>query len=488
MSRVRGAGVFLLTITVLAWDAAPAWAHAFGARYDLPLPLGFYLSGAGAAVALTFVIMAVFASDTPKSGNDYGTDLTRTAVGAVLLNTYLRGFMGMIGVLLFMLIVASGTLGVQSPIKNFAPTMVWVIWWVGLAFFVALVGNIWPALNPWSTLFGWASCFLPPMGRARYPSALGVWPSVVLFVIYAWLELVWETGDMPGNLVCLIAAYSALTWTGMAVFGRQVWLSSGEVFNQAFGLLGRFAPLAVVDRKRSVPRLVLRSYGAGLLPSAPVHSSMTFFVIVMLSTVTFDGFVETPLWTGFLDWLVRDQTVRPFLLWLQGHGFDLLAVVKTIALLAFPCLFLGVYLGFCSASIALAGPAVSFRDFANTLILSLVPIAIAYHVSHYLSYLMLAGQLIIPLSSDPFGWGWDLIGTAGYTMDITVINAKTVWYTAVVAIVLGHVLAVWIAHVQAVSLYRNKSHALRSQVPMLVLMVLYTMISLWILSQPIIES
>lgn len=486
MSWMHGTWVSLWVLTILAWGAAPAWAHAFGARYDLPLPLAFYLSGAGAAVALTFVVMAIFASDKPKSGNEYNTDLAQTAVGAVLLNKYLRYFLSMIGVLLFALIVATGLLGVQSPIKNFAPTMVWVIWWVGFAFFVALIGNIWPALNPWNTLFIWVSRFLPPMGRVRYPSAFGVWPSVFLFVIFAWFELVSETGDKPGNLVCLIAAYSALTWTGMAAFGRRTWLSSGEVFNQAFDLLGRFAPLAGVDQKRAVPRLVLRPYGAGLLPSAPVHSSMTVFVIVMLSTVTFDGFVETPLWAGFLDWLVQDQFVRPFLLWLQGQGFDLLSVVKTIALLAFPCLFLCVFLGFCAASIALAGSAVSLRDFANTLILSLVPIAIAYHVSHYLSYLMLAGQLIIPLSSDPFGWGWDLIGTAGYTMDITVINAKAVWYTAVAAIILGHVLAVWIAHIQALSLYGNTSRALCSQIPMLVLMVLYTMISLWILSQPII--
>jgi hypothetical protein len=120
-------------------------------------------------------------------------------------------------------------------------------------------------------------------------------------------------------------------------------------------------------------------------------------------------------------------------------------------------------------------------------VLSLVPIAIAYHLSHYLSYLLIAGQYIIPLTSDPFGLGWDLFGTAAYRIDIGIVNAKLIWYVAVTAIVTGHALAVYIAHVMAMRVFPDRNAALRSQIPMLVLMVAYTMISLWILSQPIVN-
>ncbi|MFD2856706.1 hypothetical protein ACFSZS_20770 [Seohaeicola zhoushanensis] len=41
-------------IAMMALLPVPATAHAFGARYDLPLPLGLYLSAAGLAVALSF--------------------------------------------------------------------------------------------------------------------------------------------------------------------------------------------------------------------------------------------------------------------------------------------------------------------------------------------------------------------------------------------------------------------------------------------------
>ncbi len=133
------------------------------------------------------------------------------------------------------------------------------------------------------------------------------------------------------------------------------------------------------------------------------------------------------------------------------------------------------------------GGRVPTRDVVGYFVLSLVPIAIAYHFSHYLSYLLIAGQNIIPLASDPLGLGWDLFGTAAYRLDIGIVNAKLVWYVAVTAIIVGHVCAVYIAHVMAMRVFADRGAALRSQIPMLVLMVAYTMISLWILSQPIVN-
>ena len=153
-----------------------------------------------------------------------------------------------------------------------------------------------------------------------------------------------------------------------------------------------------------------------------------------------------------------------------------------------PCVFAAVYLIF-SHAIAMFGSRgrVPSRDVFGYFVLSLIPIAIAYHLSHYLSYLLIAGQYIIPQASDPFGRGWDLFGTAAYQIDIGIVNAKMVWYTAITAIIIGHVLAVYVAHIMAMRVFADRGAAQRSQIPMLVLMVVYTMISLWILSQPIVN-
>ena len=125
---------------------------------------------------------------------------------------------------------------------------------------------------------------------------------------------------------------------------------------------------------------------------------------------------------------------------------------------------------------------------ARAFVFSLVPIALAYHLAHFLSFLLIQGQLIIPLASDPFGFGWNVLGTAGYQVNIGIVDARFAWFTAVAAIVAGHIIAVYLAHVIAIRTLRDRPLTLRSQYPMLGLMVGYTMVSLWILAQPIVEA
>ena len=118
----------------------------------------------------------------------------------------------------------------------------------------------------------------------------------------------------------------------------------------------------------------------------------------------------------------------------------------------------------------------------------LLPIALAYHLIHYLPYFLIQGQLIIPILSDPFAWGWNLLGTAGYRIDTSIVSPRFMWFIAVSAIVLGHAIAVYLAHVLALRLLGERELALRSQYPMLVLMLSYTVVSLWIMAQPIVEG
>ena len=137
---------------------------------------------------------------------------------------------------------------------------------------------------------------------------------------------------------------------------------------------------------------------------------------------------------------------------------------------------------------AFAGGHPGTMDIARSFALTLVPIAIGYHVAHYLVFLLVQGQYLIPLLSDPFGWGWDLLGTAGYRLDIGLVDARFAWYLAVGAIVIGHVAAVYLAHDRAIGLFDVPGAALRSQVPLTALMVVYTFFGLSIAAQPIVES
>jgi hypothetical protein len=190
-------------------------------------------------------------------------------------------------------------------------------------------------------------------------------------------------------------------------------------------------------------------------------------VIVVLAGVTFDGLLQTPLWL---------EIVR------------LTPVTQTLGTILLPMLFLGIYLVFVELSRVLGGGGEEgFRRFAAAYAFSLVPIAIAYQMAHYYTYLLIQGQMIVSLVSDPFGWGWNLFRTAGFEPRYGIVGAGFVWYSQVALIVVGHVIAVYLAHSISLRLLRDPGRALRSQLPMLVLMVLYTITSLWILAQPIVK-
>ena len=124
---------------------------------------------------------------------------------------------------------------------------------------------------------------------------------------------------------------------------------------------------------------------------------------------------------------------------------------------------------------------------ASVFVYSLIPIALAYNIAHFFTLLVIQGQLIIPLASDPFGYGWDLLGTSQYRVNIGLVNARFTWTLGVTVIVLGHIMAIYVAHIIALRNISGPRNALRSQYPLRVLMVIYTVISLWIIAQPIVD-
>ncbi len=478
--------------------ASPARAHAFGARYDLPLPLDLFLLGAGGAVALSFVVLALFFRVRPERSDRPRIDLLGLAPMRWLLRPAVLAVVRVVSVALFLLVLAAGFFGDQDTAANIAPTFVWVLWWVGLAYVAALVGNPWPAINPWSIVFAGVEKWLRRLGsRGRacfaldYPPWLGAWPAVVMFGLFAWLELISETAKVPQVLATAIVLYSAVTWLAMATFGREVWLDRGDGFSLAFQVFGRFAPTGAPDPPPPAGRprhWYLRPYASDLIVDRPCSTSVTVFVLLMLSTVSFDGFKETPLWDALLQYVALLPALLPGFRELHDLGVDFRVVLETILLILAPVLFLLVYFGFSWLAKLASGTDRSVTDVAGLFVLSLVPIAVAYHLAHYLSYLLVAGQLAIPLASDPFGLGWNLLGTAAYEVDIAIIGPKFIWNTALIAIVAGHVFALCVAHFVALRVFATTRAALRSQYPLLVLMVGYTMASLWILLQPIVSG
>jgi hypothetical protein len=380
------------------------------------------------------------------------------------------------GVFLLGMVVWSGLEGVQATAANFAPTFVYVTFWVGLVPVSVLFGDVFRAFNPWRAigrLVGWLAS-TAARGEVpaplSYPAWLGRIPAAAGLFAFTAMELVVSDGDKPENIAIATLVYTALTFVAMALFGVERWIRDGEAFSVYFNLFGRMSPLEVRDGVVGFRRPL-----SGLAELAPAPGTVALLAVV-IGTTSFDGASEAPLWTG----------IAPDI----ADFFESLGIAPETALeLSFGVgLTLGVLLvyGFFRLGIAGAtgvGGGFESGRLANEYAHTLVPIGFAYVAAHYLTLLLFQGQAIWFLLSDPLGDGADIFGTADREIDYTVIGSTATWYFQVGFVVVGHVLALTLAHDRALALYDRAKLAVRSQYWMLIVMVGFTSLALWLLSQ-----
>jgi hypothetical protein len=292
--------------------------------------------------------------------------------------------------------------------------------------------------------------------------------------MFVWIEVVYPRAAVPSHIAWMALAWSAVALGGMIWFGAEAWRGNADVFSIYFGTLARFAPLDIAPDDRSI---VLRPPGRGLITAGAVSSSMVAFVLAMLASVMFDGLLGTQAFALVNAALTDSITLHPVVAsYLLG----------TAGLIGTWLLFLLAYLLACRVAAGMASDRsadVVARQFA----LTLVPIAIAYSVAHYFHYLVVQGQLIIPLLSDPLGRRWDLFGTALYFSDIALLDARFIWNLAIASIVAGHAISIWLAHRLALREFGTRGKAVAASVPLTVLMVLYTVVSLLVIADPLVR-
>ena len=466
----------LLTVTLLCVAVPDAsWAHAFGQRYDLPLPLGFYLAGAGLTVALTFLGSALFLRFEKQM---------RSAVGIPIpyqVTRFAAPLFRILAVLALALILIVALFGPAAPTQNLATIFIWVIWWVGFVLLSALVVDLWSSLNPFATIVDVTLLRFESRKRRSQPSVWIGWLAVLGLIFLSWIELVSDWSENPRAMALIVMLYTLGLFLGSLWLGRSAWFQSADPLTLLFGLLGRLAPIGIQRN-----RVELRLPTSGLIGHS-MTVSQAAFVVALIAIVLFDGISETPIWAAVLQWVTESPTLRPWLLTLREHGVDLLKLILSIGLI---CTILISWVLYTALSVAIwltAGRVVQFGKIFTGFATSLLPIAVAYHLAHYVFFLMLAGQFVIPALSDPFDLGWALLGDTNGIIDVGVMTAEDVWWIAVVALVTGHVLSVLLAHIEARRLFRSHRQAVQSQLPMMLFMVALTSYSLWVLAQPVVE-
>ena len=449
--------------------------YDFGPRYPLPLPLTVFQWAGAAVVGISFIMMTVFAGHRtgPTPVGRSRRELSRLAWAP--RSSALRRLGGAVGVIGLCLVVVTGLLGPGRPERSLAEFLTWVYFWAGLGIVTGLLGPVWRWLNPFLALDGLVrrvrgEAAPSPAGDAL--ARFGLWPAAGLLFVFGCLDVGQIIGHRPLALGLFVLSYTVFTVAGMQRYGSASWLAHVEFFSVFFGLLARFAPLEVREG-----RVYLRPLGAGLLDRVRGGWDQVLFVILMLSTLAFEALVLTPVWSQVVASPVGRLVLQlgpPGDVGLRVLGLVALTLLFLVAFMV--CMELVLYFG----EVGVDGPAT-----ATAFALTLVPIAYVYDFAHNYANLVVQAQLLLPLLADPLGLGWRPLPLAGFHPSTLLASAVVVWYVEVVLIVGGHVVAMWLAHLRAGERFGATQNVLLSQYPILVLMVLYTVTSLWILAQPV---
>jgi hypothetical protein len=471
MSGGTEGGIKKLLAIVSIFLLLPATAHAHGSEASivLLLPTGYYLAGAALAVAASFLLLAV----VPARFTDRLASM-RLRLGIV--PDVPHAAISIIGFIFLALLVLAGIIGTRDPIANPLPTMIWTAWWVCFTVMQAITGPLWPHLNPWTGP-------LALLGRNRIdpiatlPSRIGYAIAIVQFAAFAWFELIDLAPSDPDRLAIAIGLYWLFNLLGAMAFGEKDWMERAEPFSIFFGLIGRLSPFHREPAGENRTRIALVWPGHSLIERGALPLSGVLFVLLALSTVSYDGLSRTFLWLSAIGINPLEFPGRSAVIWSGTSG--MIGISAALAL---------TFLGAVALGCRLAGQPYIWPAAAGRLIFSIVPIALAFQAAHYLTSVLVDGQNALIALTDPYSRGWDLIGTGDWHTTTSFLNTLSgvtlIFNTETFVIALGHIVGIVMAHLIATRLFETTRQAVISQIPLAALMVFYTAFGLWLLATP----
>jgi hypothetical protein len=454
--------ILKLMIAALAWPGA-ANAHASEQGFVLLLPTDFYTGAGVAVVVLTVLALAVL----PARGVEavFRTRrLTRRSARRIRPVTSMASFF------LLSLLIWAGFDGPRDPLSNPLPLMVWTVFWIGFVTVQGLIGDLWSYVNPWTgPLRLLRQTFGPPV--LLLPARLGLAMGGLSFLAFSYLLLADPAPSDPARLARFVGMYWLFTALMAVIFGPR-WLRRAEGITLMMTAYARFGMLA---RRGGVLRIGLPGWqiaNAGRMPLI-----LAVMITLLLGTGSFDGLNETFWWLARLD-------INP----LEFPGRSAVILQNAAGVLLANLALLGVLLITFKLGLMLAASPMGLRHAFCLFAPSILPIALGYHVAHYLPSFLVESQYALVALSDPFLNGADWLGLGEFYVTTGFFNqqssVRVIFLSQASAVVIGHVLAVLVAHVVAVRHFGSTRRAVLSQTPIALFMVGYTFFGLWLLASP----
>ena len=442
----------------------------------------------------------------------------------------------------FLAVIVIGLIGNQQPGRNIAPVLTWNIWWIGLIFLVMFAGNLWCFMCPWTAIPDWimrGSLRAVRKVRSfglRYPRfRLWMWPAIVLFAFATWLEIAYDAANRPWLTSLLGIAMIVMAWLCLVVFDRKAMCRYVCFVGRVSGQYSTMGMLELRRRDNAVCRscttsdcfhgregvgypcptheymgamndnqyctlctecvkscphdniaLNLRSSGADLLHAHRAKLDEAYMAILVFIVSAFHGAAMIPLWKTWegdlRGWLVDNDLLGSAALFAGTHGGVLVFTIMMIACIVGPGL---IYWLLCLAMRLASGrPDIGTRKLFVRFASTLLPIALFYHLAHNATHVFWEWSKLRRLISDPLGWGYDWFGTARAPLS-ALWSPESIWYLQVGLVVIGHAYGIFVAQREALRVYGgDRKASFRLHLVMVVGMIAMSMLSLWLLAQP----
>ena len=394
---------------------------------DLPIPFDIVLNSSALVVLITFVYLKVSWKESIITPRQEVFNDKQNFIGKLF------------GIIILFLLVAPGIFGNESSKTSVAPLILWVFLWIGVPVLGLLFGDIYSKFNPLN-LFSL---------KSEKPES--VYFACILFIGLTWFELVWKEPGNPLNIaIVLITLF-------VCVNLLRYFLKKSLIEVDPLLLLHYLYSKLKLFNSRPYFRSLLDNIG-----NLAKLKGIEYFVLLMIGTVTYDGLRETTFWYNQFGSRTDDMGFSTMMFLIMNLG--------TILFYRFACFF----------AIKVGGSDLELNHVSNLFGHTMLPIAFAYHVTHYLTLLLFESQTFFYRFNDPIGIGMNILNVEEPTINYF-IEPLVIWGIQVAVTLLGHMLSVVLAHDLAVKLFGHQQSD-KTQYIFLFITVALTLQALFVLS------
>ena len=403
--------------------------HGIGSVGDLPIPFDTVLNISGLVIVLTFVFLKVSWKESIFIEKEVFINSKQPLVGKIF------------GWVLLSLLIIPGLISDENANTSIAPLIIWVFFWIGVPVLGLLFGDVYAKFNPLDVY------------KTSNSNPKSIYIATALFLGLTWFELVWNKPGNPTHIgvVFIILLFITLT--------SKLFLQKVSIEADPLHLLHHLYSKLRLTISKPVLKNMLEN-----ISNLSNLKGMEYFILLMIGTVTYDGLRGTTYWRNLFGASVLDT------------GFS------TLAFLSINLIVILSYRFACWFAIKVSGEKKNLNEISLLFGHTMLPIAFAYHVTHYLSLLLYESQSLIFRLNDPYGLGWNLFNISEVSINYF-LSPVTLWSIQVFVTLAGHMLSVVLAHDLAVKLFGHKQSD-KTQYIFLLITVGLTLQALFVLSVP----